>query len=79
MLNTLRNDLADLKQKERELEINLHGTRGAIQYLEHLINHCEMTEASDSDYQFEPSLTETELAELVAGPGAQVVSIDACK
>jgi hypothetical protein len=73
MLDYLKNDLERLKRDEKilaEMAVNLAGTRGAIQYCEHLIQWCE------NQYHYQPSLTTDQLAEIVAGPGAKVVSID---
>lgn len=70
MIDYLKNDLERLKRDEQNLTENLAGTRGAIQYCEHLIRWCE------NQYSYQPSLTTDQLAEIVAGPGAKVVSID---
>jgi hypothetical protein len=70
MLEYLRNDLQQLREEEKAQAKNLDGTRGAIQYCEHLISYLE------NQYTYEPSITEDQLAEIVAGPGAKVVGID---
>lgn len=72
MLDQLKQDLENMKKQEADQLAQLNGTRGVIQYIEHYISQLE-------DYEFQPSITENELAELVAGPGARVVSINECQ